>query len=646
VLLESSLPSQTQHHSYLFTDAQHILTANSPEDLPVLFDKIEQALANGHWAAGYLAYEAGSHFVDLPSRATRKPLAIFGIYDAPRIFDHARETSDEPVPQPPAPLPIAPLSIAPMLRIRRDDYTAAIARIQHWIAAGETYQLNFTTHATSPYAGDAATLYDALQAQQPCSYGGILRLHPDQTILSFSPELFFRATPDGTVTTKPMKGTAARGTTAEQDDARAETLRNDEKNRAEHVMIVDLLRNDLGRICEPGSVRVHRLFDVERYPTLLQMTSTITGSMPPQTPWYQVLRSLFPSGSITGAPKRHTMELIAQIEGSARGVYTGAIGYFAPDRSACFSVAIRTVVLDDSTMELGVGGGIVADSTADGEYDECLLKTAFLQRAAQPIQLIETMRWTGTTPGAPFMRALAHEWDIAQSANQHDTPISADAGTQRIRQNIPLLPSHLQRLETSAASLGFGFDAQSILETISEAATLWDDQPRRLRLLLYRDGATEIQRGEAPIWPDQLRVALAEQLTVSEAPHLRHKSTFRPEYESAFRKANAAGYDEALFQNEKGEITEGCISSLLVYLRGQWRTPSLASGCLPGIYRAELLKAGLIREQSITLKELRAAEHLCLCNAVRGIGPVTSLQLPSGERIRYKVAADPPQLPA
>lgn len=498
VLLESSLPSPSQRHSYLFTDAQRILTADAPGDLAPLFNEIEQALAGGHWVAGYLTYEAGSHFVDLPSQATQEPLAVFGIYDAPRIFNHVREASAEPTVPPSAPLPIAP-----MLRIRRDDYTSAIARIQGWIAAGATYQLNFTTHAASPYEGGAETIYDALKAQQPCSYGGILQLLPGRTILSFSPELFFRAAPDGTLTTKPMKGTAVRGVGAEEDDLLADALRADEKNRAEHVMIVDLLRNDLGRVCEAGSVDVDRLFDVERYPTLLQMTSTITGRMPPHKPWYQVFQALFPSGSITGAPKRHTMELITQVEAGPRGVYTGAIGYFAPDRSACFNVAIRTVVLDGHTMELGVGGGIVADSTAEGEYDECLLKTSFLHRAAQPIDLIETMRWsstdpdaprtataldvppTATEPGDPFLRSK--DGLFAQNANQHKPP-APGADSQRISQNIPLLLSHLQRLESSAASLGFRFNTQSILEAITKAAATWNGQPKRIRLLLHCDG--------------------------------------------------------------------------------------------------------------------------------------------------------------
>ncbi|AFL88689.1 aminodeoxychorismate synthase, component I [Terriglobus roseus DSM 18391] len=619
VLLESSLPSETQHHSYLFLAADRVLTAHSPQELPSLFEAIEQALAEGHWVAGSLDYEAGSHFLDLPTRVTRTPLATFGIYTAPRIFDHTSDSTDEPEPPRPGPLPIAP-----MLRIRREDYTAAIARIQRWIAAGDTYQLNFTTHALSPYADDAATLYAALQTQQPCSYGAILNLLPQQTVLSLSPELFFRATPDGTLTTKPMKGTALRGTTAAEDDARAESLRNDEKNRAEHVMIVDLLRNDLGRICEAGTVRVDRLFEVERYPTLLQMTSTITGRTPHRLAWYQVFRALFPSGSITGAPKRHTMALIAQIEDHPRGIYTGAIGYFAPDGNACFNVAIRTVVLDGKTMVLGVGGGIVADSTSTGEYDECLLKTAFLQRAAQPIQLIETMRWMGTTPAAPDIGTLAHERELAE--------------------RIPLLPFHLQRLESSAASLGFRFDAEAILATIAEASTQWDGQPRRLRLLLHRNGAVELQHADAPNWQPHLKVSFARQITSREAPYLRHKSTFRPEYDPALREAHAAGHDEALFRNEIGEITEGCISSLLACLQGQWLTPPLASGCLPGTYRAALLEAGLIRERSITMSDLRTADHLCLCNAIRGTGCIASLQLPDGERIHYKIAAHPPQL--
>jgi para-aminobenzoate synthetase/4-amino-4-deoxychorismate lyase len=602
VLLESSLASHTEHRSYLFLGAQRVLTARRSSEIPALFQQIEKALADGLWVAGYLGYEAGLHLQQLPSSATEEPLAAFGIFNEPRTFDHLTDSTAIANSPEPAFLPVAP-----MLRIRRAAYTAAIARIHEWIASGETYQLNFTTSAISPYDGDALALYDALQAQQPCSYGATLNLLPTQTIVSLSPELFFRATSDGLLTTKPMKGTAVRGASQAEDDSRAEALRSDEKNRAEHVMIVDLLRNDLGRICKSGSVRVERLFDVERYPTLLQMTSTITGHLSYRLPWYEIFRALFPSGSITGAPKRHTMELIAKVEDHPRGVYTGAVGFFAPDGSACFNVAIRTVVLNGATMEAGVGGGIVADSTAENEYDECLLKTAFLQRAARPFQLIETL--------------------LAKNGS------------------VPLLDRHLQRMAASAQELGFVFSEQQV-RTLLRQSVESTTKAERLRLVLHRDGVCQVEMTEAPTWAAELHIHLKQERLQSGAPHLRHKTTFRPEYSPGLQAAQAQGFDEAVFQNEDGEMVDGCISSLLVFVDDEWYTPRWQSGCLPGVYRSVLVDAGLVQERLITVENLRSAESLALCNAVRGVGMVSTLQLPHGERIRYKVARNLPQVPA
>jgi para-aminobenzoate synthetase/4-amino-4-deoxychorismate lyase len=640
VLLESSLPDRTESHSYLFTGASQILMAKAGDDLPSLFEGIENALKQGKWVAGWMAYEAGAHFLGLPQRSIAPmdcPLAIFGVYESPRVFDHLAQQAVEETAATPAALPMAP-----MLRMDRVRYTAAIARIQAWIAAGETYQVNFTTSVTTPYTGQASTLYEALRVQQPCSYGGVVNLQPQQTILSFSPELFFRASPGGKLTTRPMKGTAARSGNPADDHALAEQLRNDEKNRAEHVMIVDLLRNDLGRICAPGTVQVDRLFDVETYATLLQMTSTITGQLPGALPWYEVFRALFPSGSITGAPKRHTMELIDQLEDHPRGIYTGALGYFAPDRSACFNVAIRTAVLTGNTLELGVGGGIVADSTSDGEYNECLLKTAFLQRAAQPIELMETMRWQRQHGEAAPLWICHFDRIEAQWRNL----LLADAATETIGRDIPLLAAHMTRLQASATALGFSFDLQQILATIKEATANWADQPQRIRLLLHRDGFCTLQHAEAPAWPQEIKLLLAGQRLQSSAPHLRHKTTFRPEYDPEFRVAHEAGFDEAIFLNQRDEIAEGCITSLLVAVGGAWFTPPLATGCLPGVYRGLLLDAGVITERALTLHDLRHADHVCLCNALRGVGAVGSLHLPGGERIFYKAAQNAPRLPA
>lgn len=594
------MPSATEHTSLLFEDPFEILTANAPNDLPALFAAIEDASQNGYWVAGWMAYEAGAHFLQLPARATSGPVAIFGIYRQPQTFDHTAHHEPETTPQ------TQPLQLALMPTITPAQYTPAIDRIQQWIAAGDTYQVNFTTPLTTPCPHTPQQVYDALHAQQPCSFGAILNLRPNSTILSFSPELFFNVDAAGNIATRPMKGTSPRSANPAEDHALAEALQHDEKNRAEHVMIVDLLRNDMNRICRIGSVHAASLFDVESLSTVHQMTSTIRGQLSADTPWYEVFRALFPGGSITGAPKRHTVELIQQLEAYPRGVYTGAIGYFAPDRSACFNIAIRTAVLEDNTLTLGAGGGIVADSTATSEYREMLLKASFVQRASQPIQLIETMR--------------------------------AENGS------VPLLQHHLQRLQSSAEALGFTCDTKQIEASIHAAIN--KATPQRVRLLLHRNGEAEITIAEAPSWPQELRLRLSHQQTRADSPHLRHKTNFRPEYQPELEAALTNGFHDTLFLNTAGEVTETCIATLLAKIDDRWFTPPLRSGVLPGVYREQLIATGQIAERTLTLNDLRNATSIALCNALRGTAPVTSLQLPDGEIIHWKSPSDLPSLPA
>lgn len=603
ILLESSLPSATEHTSLLFEDPIEILTANTPDDLPKLFAAIEAASQQGHWVAGWMAYEAGAHFLQLPTRATAGPVAIFGIYRQPQTFDHTAQHEPSTTSE------TTPLQLALMPTITPAQYNAAIERIQQWIAAGDTYQVNFTTPLTTPCTHTPQQVYEALHTQQPCSFGAILNLRDDSTILSFSPELFFHVDAAGNIATRPMKGTSPRSTNAVEDHALAESLRHDEKNRAEHVMIVDLLRNDMNRICRIGSVHAASLFDIESLPTVHQMTSTIRGQLPANTSWYEVFRALFPGGSITGAPKRHTVELIQQLEASPRGVYTGAIGYFAPDRSACFNIAIRTAVLEDNTLTLGAGGGIVADSTAASEYREMLLKASFVLRASHPIQLIETMR--------------------AES------------------NNIPLLQHHLQRLQSSAEALDFTFHKQDAETAITAAlAANPTAHPQRLRLLLHRDGTIEKDFSIAATWPQHISLLLSQQHTHARSPHLRHKTTFRPEYHAAYLAATSAGFHDMLFCNTAGQVTETCIATVLVHIAGRWYTPPKQSGILPGVYREQLLATGAIEEKPLTLADLREASHLALCNALRGVASVTSLQLPNGDKFHWPSANQLPTLTA
>ena len=354
VLLETARCDSSNQTSHLFLNPIQTLAAHKLEDLPTLFTNIEAALAKGHHAAGYLSYECGyhfEHFDNIPTVNVEAPLAWFGIYTNAITFNHATGTfTPDPtvptVPTSPAEAPSnKPFADNITLNISPENYRDQILKIKALIAAGDTYQVNFTDRITLETTQEPAAAFATLSRQQPVAYAAFLNI-AGQHILSLSPELFFNLN-EGKITTRPMKGTAPRGNDLEADALAALALQNDEKNRSEHIMIVDLLRNDLGRICTMGSVRVEDLFTIERYETLLQMTSTVSGTLQPNLTFYNIFRALFPSGSITGAPKIRTMQIIRELETHPRGIYTGAIGHIAPNRNATFHVAIRTVTLNN-----------------------------------------------------------------------------------------------------------------------------------------------------------------------------------------------------------------------------------------------------------------------------------------------------------
>nr|WP_255551277.1 aminodeoxychorismate synthase component I [Granulicella sp. dw_53] len=552
-------------------------------------------MAQGHHAAGYLGYECGYHFE--PSTSTKiesappadLPLAWFGIYAAPIAFDHitGRFTSPPPTPQTLAESPARPFASEIHLQISEDHYHQQILRIKELIAAGDTYQVNFTDRLIVETGLSPADAFAVLSRQQPVSYGAFLNLGSHH-ILSLSPELFFKIEADK-ILTRPMKGTMPRGLDLEDDARAALALQNDEKNRSEHVMIVDLLRNDLGRVCT--NVRVDDLFTIERYETLLQMTSTVSGDLRPGLSFYEIFRALFPGGSITGAPKIRTMQIIHELESAPRGIYTGAIGHIAPNRDATFNVAIRTLVLKDGKAHMGVGGGIVADSEPADEYRECLLKTAFLTRAPNDFQLIETILW--------------------------NPAILQDDG-------LYLLPLHLDRLEASAAYFSFPCQREVIgAELIEYIHTLNASTPHRIRLLLDSTGAATITATPFTPRPPTGRVRLATQHTDSTDRFLRHKTTRRTLYDQQYARAVADGFDEALFINERGELTEGAISNLFLRRGDRLLTPPISAGVLPGIYRRYLLETNPnAEERTLTLEDLHTADALLICNSVRGINEV------------------------
>ncbi|MHB1795792.1 MAG: aminodeoxychorismate synthase component I [Acidobacteriaceae bacterium] len=595
-MLETSRFDPLNRHSYLFLNPVGTIVANRLDEIPQVFCQIETALANGFHVAGYFSYECGyhfEHFAGAGSISHDLPLTWFGVYDSPLIFDHEQgrfqgphltrfleggreklEKRFDPVPTHGA------------LGITQEEYCAKILKIKEYIASGDTYQVNFTDEVSFLAPLPAFAVYETLSRQQSVAYGALMHV-ADRHILSFSPELFFRID-RGKIVTRPMKGTMPRGMDTAGDAQAALRLQNDEKNRSEHVMIVDLLRNDLGRICTVGSVQVEDIFSVEKYETLLQMTSTISGVLRPGISYYDIFRSMFPSGSVTGAPKIRTMQIIRELERMPRGVYTGAIGFISPQGASVFNVAIRTVAMQDGSARMGVGGGIVADSDPLEEHRECLLKTAFLTRARHDFQLIETMLWEN---------------------------------------DFRFLAMHLERLESSASYFNFVFDRRAVLSRLRELASFFHANKKyRARLLLDSTGDVKVDSSELHAGPFTGHVWVSPERTSSTEIFFRHKTTRRQLYDRQYAEARANGFDEVFFANERGEVTEGAISNLFIEHSGKLLTPPLDCGVLPGIFRRHLLETDVTAEERIvTIADLEAADAVFLCNSVRGLRRVKSL---------------------
>lgn len=501
-------------------------------------------------------------------------------------------------------------SIAGVAHVRksvtRDAFGAAIAAVHDALRAGDSYQINYTYRLNFDVFGTPLALYRRLRARQPVRYGALIALPDGAWVVSCSPELFVEKHGE-LLRARPMKGTAPRSADPQQDAASAAFLANDPKNRAENVMIVDLLRNDVSRIARTGTVRVPALFSVEPYASVWQMTSTVEAGWRDGTTFADMLRALFPCGSITGAPKHKTMQLIDAIETTPRGLYTGTIGWLDAPRDAaaacgdfCLSVAIRTLTLDAPPASapadddrrrgtMGVGAGIVLDSVAADEYAECELKARFLSDADPGFQLFETTCAT-----------------------------RADG--------IRHVDRHLARLQRSADAFGFRFDADALRRAIdARCAALDGDGPYRMKLSLAKDGTLDIVAAALkPLPAGPVRVWLAADHgfapTRANDALLLHKTTRRADYDRAWQAAEALGGFDMLFVNERGELTEGGRSNLFVKLDGQWVTPPLASGVLPGVMRAVLLDDpafGAV-ERIVTRDDLARAQALLLTNALRG----------------------------
>lgn len=556
--------------------------------------RLVESLVERHklYAAGFISYEAAPAF-DPALRArvpgTRMPLLWFGLY---------AECCPSPVPPL---LPEQPYTLGEWTpSVSRAAYRQAITLIKKYIARGETYQVNYTFRLRAPFTGSPWRLFLDLYRAQRSQYAAYIDL-PGFAICSASPELFFDLNQDR-LSARPMKGTAARGRTLAEDKDQAQWLYRSEKNRAENVMIVDMIRNDVGRIAVTGSVRVPHLFSVERYPTVWQMTSTATATT--RASLTEILTALFPCASITGAPKARTMQIIASLETSPRSVYTGCIGFMAPGRRAQFNVAIRTVVVDKAAgqAEYGVGGGIVWDSESNDEYEECLVKARLLTERRPEFSLLETLLWT---PGHSHPAPAPHS---------EKYPAGAATGSD----GYFLLAYHLRRLEESAAYFDIPLDLERVWAELAALAASLPDCPHRVRLLVTQAGEVSSQAvalGGAAI-PQPVRLRLAQAPVDPANPFLYHKTTHRQVYESA-RAAAGQDCDDVLLWNERGEITEASIFNIVARIGSRLVTPPVQCGLLPGTFRAWLLDRQEIQEEIITLKDLRRCDELYVINSVR-----------------------------
>lgn len=565
-----------------FINPVSVLVARQVADVWPALREVEAAARRGFWAAGWVTYEAASAFdpaLVTHDDASGLPLLWFGIYQAPQV-----------AAAPPKVGRGAPLDWQPSVSV--DEYNAGFAQIKNHIAAGQTYQVNYTFRLRAPFSGNAWELFARAAHAQGGGYP-VFAETEEWVIGSASPELFF--TLDGEkLVSKPMKGTAPRGLRLEDDQAKAAWLYHSEKNRAENVMIVDMVRNDMGRIARVGSVRVPKLFEVEKYRTVWQMTSTVECKTPASLT--EIFAALFPAASITGAPKASTMRIIRELENSPRRIYTGTLGYIAPGlrrersserRRAQFNVAIRTFLLEKRSgqVEYGLGGGIVWDSEQRDEMQEAYAKAKILTEPPPDFSLLETLLWT---PEGGFA----------------------------------LLERHLERLRESAAYFDFPFDEMEIRERL-EALPL-NPSPagrggiQRVRLLLDAEGGISLERSALNPLPVPYRVRLAENPIASNNPFLYHKTTYRAVYEAA----RLPDCDDVLLWNERGELTESTIANLVVARGGELLTPPVACGLLPGAARAQWLAEGRLREAVIRVEDLAGCDKIFLLNSVRGLWAV------------------------
>jgi para-aminobenzoate synthetase/4-amino-4-deoxychorismate lyase len=533
----------------------------------------------------------GFHFEKIVNqRAFDFPIAWFGVYQEPQKYETwVKEKSVGKVVGVRYSIQDVRFCLSNADRATTlEEYSDKIETIRRCISEGDVYQINLTGKIQFSFNGSPLAFYEDLKRKQKVSYNAFLQTDYG-TIVSLSPELFFRRRRN-TLVTRPMKGTAPRGKTLAEDGKIRDWLKNDEKSRAENIMIVDILRNDMAKVSKVGSVKTSALCEVERYETLFQMVSTIESQLQEDVPYYDIFKALFPSGSVTGAPKIRAMQIINELEQHHRGVYTGAIGFISPKKEAVFNVPIRTILLNESKGEMGTGGGIVWDSNSEQEYKECLLKAKFLTEPFEEFSLLETIRWNGS---------------------------------------YPLLEKHIARLRASAEYFGFVFDEQQIRQSLYDVQKEFEQgKSYKVRLLLNDAGEVSIQTSYInEVTQRSKKVCLSAVRTNSSNTFLFHKTTNRRLYDRMYHIAQQKGYADVLFFNDRGELTEGAISNVLIKKNGKYSTPPVECGLLNGISRQHLFETlDNLEEEIIFLENLRSVNALYLCNAIKGLQEVTLVE--------------------
>jgi para-aminobenzoate synthetase / 4-amino-4-deoxychorismate lyase len=545
-----------------FCNPVAIFTAHTADQVLPLLEALQQQIDQHQlYAAGFLSYEASPAFdPSFTVKPTALPLAWFGLYLKPEAIKLPLSSISQPLHWTPS--------------INQSQYQQAFDSIKHYIRQGLTYQVNFSFRLNAQFQQNPWQYFN--QLAQNAQYGAFIETS-DWAICCASPELFFRQN-DREIYCRPMKGTVPRGLTPDGDRLLAKWLQNSKKNQAENIMIVDMIRNDLGRIAQLGTVKVTRLFDIEQYPTLWQMTSSVQCQTPATLE--EIFQALFPCASITGAPKPRTMQIITELEDTPRNIYTGTIGFVTPHRTSQFNVAIRTVLINktDQTAEYGVGGGIVWDSQAGDEFEECLTKAKVLTAQIPRFSLLETLLWT---PEKDYF----------------------------------LLDLHLKRLTTSAQYFAFPVDLLSVQNYLKAIAQTLPSHPQKVRLLLSPQGTLTHESSPLVKTHQPLRVCLAPEPVNSTNVFLYHKTNDRQIYTQA--QQQCPGYDDVILWNENGELTEFCTGNLVVELEGKWYTPPIECGLLAGTFRAWLLEQKMVQERIIRVKELANCSRVFLVNSVR-----------------------------